>query len=141
LKKPLDEIAGGRVYTGQQALELGLVDKIGTLQYAIEHAAAEAKVEKYETRVVPEPKNLMEQLLEGVNGDDEYADRLIRTPAARGSGAMGSGAGGLMDLALPYIRTLDPARATAVTRLFVQLETLRRERIGVMMPEFVIETR
>ena len=29
LKKPLDDIAGGRVYMGQQALELGLVDKIG----------------------------------------------------------------------------------------------------------------
>jgi hypothetical protein len=96
--------------------------------------------------VVPEAKNLMELLLEGVNGDDEYADRLIRTPAARGrdagAGDTGSsGAGGLLDLALPYIRTLDPVRATAVTRLFVQLETLRRERIGVMMPEFVIETR
>ena len=27
LKKPIDELAGGRVYTGKQALELGLVDK------------------------------------------------------------------------------------------------------------------
>ena len=27
LKKPIDELAGGRVYTGRQALELGLVDK------------------------------------------------------------------------------------------------------------------
>ena len=29
LTKPLDEIAGGRVYTGKQALDLGLVDRIG----------------------------------------------------------------------------------------------------------------
>ncbi|KAJ3057607.1 hypothetical protein HK102_011019, partial [Quaeritorhiza haematococci] len=29
LKKPIDELAGGRVYTGKQALELGLVDKLG----------------------------------------------------------------------------------------------------------------
>ncbi len=146
LKKPLDEISGGRVYTGQQALDLGLVDKIGTLEDAIKFAAAEAKVEPYETRVVPEPKNLMELLMEGMNGDDEFADRLIRSRAAGGSGIDGSGVGGngvggVMDLALPYIRTLDPARATAVTRIFVQLETLRQERIGVIMPEFVIETR
>ena len=31
LKKPIDELAAGRVFTGRQALELGLVDKIGTL--------------------------------------------------------------------------------------------------------------
>ena len=30
LKKPIDEVAAGRVFTGQQALELGLVDKIGS---------------------------------------------------------------------------------------------------------------
>src|SRR5262249_621895 len=35
LKKPIDELAGGRVYTGRQALELGLVDRIGTLRDAI----------------------------------------------------------------------------------------------------------
>ncbi|NUQ66650.1 MAG: signal peptide peptidase SppA, partial [Pirellulales bacterium] len=31
LRKPIDELAGGRVFTGRQALDLGLVDKIGTL--------------------------------------------------------------------------------------------------------------
>ena len=39
LKKPLDELAGGRVFTGRQALELGLVDRIGTLRDAIDHVA------------------------------------------------------------------------------------------------------
>ncbi len=78
LKKPLDEISGGRVYTGEQALELGLVDKIGTLQDAVRFAAGEAKIEKYDTRVVPEPKNFMEVLMEGMSGDTdkEEAQRL-----------------------------------------------------------------
>ena len=49
LKKPIDELAGGRVYTGQQALELGLVDQIGTLHDAIEHVAAEAKLSRSTT--------------------------------------------------------------------------------------------
>ncbi len=35
LEKPIDELAGGRVFTGEQALELGLVDGIGTLHDAI----------------------------------------------------------------------------------------------------------
>ena len=136
LKKPLDEIAGGRVYTGGQALELGLVDKLGTLEDAIKFAAAEAKIEKYDTRVVPEPKSFIELLLEGMNGDDEFADRLIQSPRM----AVNSAAS-LHDLALPYLRTLDPARAAAVGRLFVQLETLRREQIGVIMPEIKFGTR
>jgi protease-4 len=136
LKKPLDELAGGRVYTGEQALELGLVDKLGTLQDAIKFAAAEAKIEKYDTRVVPEPKSFIELLMEGMSGDDEHADRLIRSPRT-----VGNGAASLLDVALPYLRTLDPARSAAVARLFVQLETLRREQIGVIMPELVIGTR
>src|SRR5207253_10849894 len=47
LAKPIDELAGGRVYTGKQALELGLVDKIGTLEDAIRHVAREAKLSDY----------------------------------------------------------------------------------------------
>ena len=35
LKKPIDELAAGRVFTGQQALELGLVDEMGGLEDAI----------------------------------------------------------------------------------------------------------
>ena len=38
LKKPIDDLAGG-VYTGRQALDLGLVDRIGTLHDAIKEAA------------------------------------------------------------------------------------------------------
>src|SRR5690606_39796438 len=46
LKKPIDEIAGGRVYTGKQALELGLVDKIGGLDAAISDAAGKAGLDE-----------------------------------------------------------------------------------------------
>ena len=35
LTKPIDEIAGGRVFTGRQALGLGLIDRLGTLSDAI----------------------------------------------------------------------------------------------------------
>ena len=48
----VDEIAQGRVWIGTQALELGLVDKLGTLQDAIESAAALAELEDYDTKYI-----------------------------------------------------------------------------------------
>ena len=64
----MDELAGGRVFTGKQALELGLVDKIGGLGDAIAHVAGQAKLTDYEVRVVPAPKNFLEQLIEEASG-------------------------------------------------------------------------
>ena len=51
LTKPIDEIAGGRVFTGRQALELGLVDRLGTLSDAIRLAAEKAGLKDYDVRV------------------------------------------------------------------------------------------
>ena len=50
------KIAEGRVWTGEQGLELGLVDQLGTLDDAIEEAAKEAKIEKYGIGRYPEPE-------------------------------------------------------------------------------------
>ena len=64
LKKPIEDLAGGRVYTGKQALELGLVDRLGTLSDAVAFAADQAKLKTYDVRVVPEPKSFLERLME-----------------------------------------------------------------------------
>ena len=47
-------IAEGRVWTGEQALKLGLVDKLGNMEDAIKAAAKLAKVEKYTTARYPD---------------------------------------------------------------------------------------
>ena len=47
-------IAEGRVWTGEQALKIGLVDKMGNLDDAIKAAAKLAKVEKYTTAQYPD---------------------------------------------------------------------------------------
>ena len=44
-EEKLRRIANGRVFTGQQALELGLVDKLGTLQDAVKIAAEMGGIE------------------------------------------------------------------------------------------------
>ena len=50
------EIAEGRVWTGEQAKKLGLVDQIGNLEAAVKSAAKLAKVEKYNTVNYPAPE-------------------------------------------------------------------------------------
>ncbi len=73
------EIAEGRVWTGEQALELGLVDELGTLQDAIKGAAKLAKVEDYSTGRYPEEKPWWTQLLNGDVVDGYMEGRLART--------------------------------------------------------------
>jgi protease IV len=132
LKKPIDDLAGGRVYTGRQALDYGLVDKIGTLADAVKFAAKEAKIDKYDIRVVPEPKNVIEMLLEGASGQEKDEDdakasiNLLMSPTSKS---------GLWNAALPYLKGLDPQRSEAVLRAFQQLEILEREGVVLMAPE------
>ena len=59
----VDAIAQGRVYSGTEALAIGLVDKIGGMDDALEKAADLAKIESYKTENYPEyEKNFMDLL-------------------------------------------------------------------------------
>lgn len=49
-KERVDEIAQGRVWIGETAKELGLVDELGNLEDATKAAADLAKLEKYDTK-------------------------------------------------------------------------------------------
>lgn len=53
-KTQVDAIGQGRVWTGQDALNIGLVDKIGGLNDAIKAAAVLGKTKKYSTVYYPE---------------------------------------------------------------------------------------
>ncbi len=132
LKKPLDELAGGRVFTGKQALDLGLVDKIGGLGDAIAYIAGQAKLTDYEVRVVPAPKSFLEQLIEEASGaaDD--------TPGVDVGVRPSAGPASLVDLAMPFLRHLDPRRVAAVTDALRHLQLLQREGVLLMMPEDAI---
>ncbi|MGN6435538.1 MAG: signal peptide peptidase SppA [Agriterribacter sp.] len=58
----VDSIAQGRVWAGERALEIGLVDKLGGLDDAIVCAARLAKTTDYSLREYPEPKSLFDML-------------------------------------------------------------------------------
>ena len=67
-KKPMDyidSIAQGRVWSGTTGQKLGLVDRIGNLQDAIDCAARMAKTKDYRLVEYPEPKGFLERLLGG----------------------------------------------------------------------------
>jgi len=77
-KEDVHEIAQGRVWSGSEALKLGLVDEMGGLDAAIRHAARMAKIET-DFRVDPQgtPKKPMEKFLESLGGEKHH-------PMARG---------------------------------------------------------
>ncbi|MFT4023278.1 MAG: signal peptide peptidase SppA, partial [Flavihumibacter sp.] len=57
----VDSIGQGRVWTGNRAIKIGLVDRIGTLDDALAAAAKLAKIDAYRVREYPEPLNFMEK--------------------------------------------------------------------------------
>jgi protease-4 len=60
----VDAIAQGRVWPGQKAKEIGLIDDIGGLDRAIAAAAKLANIEKYKLKEYPRAKTGMEQFIE-----------------------------------------------------------------------------
>ena len=69
----VDSIGRGRVWTGLQAKELGLVDTLGGLTLALHIAAEEAGVDysKCSLKTFPEKKSMWELLMNRVNADEE----------------------------------------------------------------------
>jgi protease IV len=63
------EIAQGRVWTGEQALELGLVDQLGDLNDAVKVAAELANLSDYMVDYRRKPLSVYEQLLSGMNSN------------------------------------------------------------------------
>ena len=70
----VDEIAQGRVWTGAEALEIGLVDKIGTLEDALNYAvlSVDGAESLQDVQIVeyPKPQTTLEILLEELTGEE-----------------------------------------------------------------------
>ena len=66
----VEELARGRVWTGADALENGLIDEIGDLEYAVHHAAQLAGLERDDVRRValPEAQDPFEAFMEDLTG-------------------------------------------------------------------------
>lgn len=64
----IKKVAEGRVWTGEQALGLGLVDKLGYIDDAIEVAANMAGISEYSVVSYPEKKDPFTALMEELSG-------------------------------------------------------------------------
>jgi len=68
----LKEVAGGRVWTGEQAADIGLIDVLGNYDDAIQIAADAAGLgDDYRVNIYPKPKNVFEQIMAELSGDFE----------------------------------------------------------------------
>lgn len=63
----IDSIGQGRVWSGLDALKLGLVDELGGLEDAIAEAAKMAGLEDYTIKELPKRKDPVQQILEDLN--------------------------------------------------------------------------
>ena len=78
-KEQVNEIAQGRVWLASDAVNIKLVDQLGSLDDAVKKAAELAKVEEYYTSSYPGTTDWLEKLLES-NSDDKgsYLDGELR---------------------------------------------------------------
>ena len=65
----VDSIAQGRVWSGADAIKIGLVDELGGLDKAIAIAAKKAKLEDYRTVELPELKDPFEELWSSLSSE------------------------------------------------------------------------
>jgi len=98
----VNSIGQGRVWTGEQAVKIGLVDRLGNINDAIASAARKANIKNYNIVSYPEQKSFLNKFGLGVNAEikahfikselgDNYkyyeqikeVTTLMRTPQAR----------------------------------------------------------
>ncbi len=136
LVEDLEEIAGGRVYTGRQAKKLGLVDRLGGVEQAVAYAAEQVELEKYDVEVLPKRKNFFEMLFRGSREED--TDHLDG-PAIEFNLLRMAGDSQLQKL-LPWLKRLDPQQAEILVRTLMRIDLLGRESILAVLPaELIIQ--
>lgn len=74
----VENIAQGRVWLGEDAKKIGLVDEIGGLNRAIAKAASLAKCKEYYAETWGETPSLLEQLLANSTDMDTYLDTKLK---------------------------------------------------------------
>ena len=60
----LEEIAQGKIWTGDQAVKNGLADEIGGIERAIEEAASIARIKNFSTEMFPKSKTFAEKIFD-----------------------------------------------------------------------------
>lgn len=126
LAQPVNELAGGRVYTGVQARELGLVDELGSLRDAVQYAAKLAQLPDYNVQLLPERQDFWTMFLNELSGTGERPSDL-HTLAQTTANRLIDGANLPPEARL--FGQLDPRHARALYRALLAAHLLQREPI------------
>ena len=78
----VDEIGQGRVWMGTDALKKGLIDSLGNLQDAIDIAAQQVGLEKYEIQHYPKHKSSFERVMDNIYL--QVTSQFVRNPIEEG---------------------------------------------------------
>lgn len=73
----VDSIAQGRVWSGADAIEIGLVDELGGIEKAIAYAAKEANLKAYSIKEYPKQEDIFESLFK-TETQEYYAKSFIK---------------------------------------------------------------
>lgn len=137
LKGDFDKMAGGRVFTGEQALKLGLIDQIGGLSDAFAIAAKKANLTKYDVLTLPKPDDFS-TIIARLMGQDLPDDFELGGKPGGGPKAALDLLGGATDpLAarlLPLLREAAPADLQRIAAGLRNALILNREHVGMFMP-------
>jgi protease IV len=130
IKGDLESLAGGRVYTGSQALELGLIDKIGGLRDALDTATSKANLDTYKISMFPKKITLMDLISKELREDknEPYLQsgsqlkQLLQQP--------------LLANQLKSLSALNPQLAKQVKSFIDHLQLFANEGVLLISPQF-----
>ena len=134
IKGDLEKLAGGRVYSGKDALAIGLVDELGGLNEAINHAGKLAKLDSYDTYLFPEPSSGLEGMLSGGDSGDDY--EFIKMNAKKPSTVLRTEI-----LNNSALRLLGPQKQQQINRFIKQVEAFQNQRVLMIAPSINIHTK
>jgi protease-4 len=65
----IESVAQGHVWTGEKALQIGLVDQLGGINTAIKLAVSKAKIKEYRVEKYPRKKEFLDKIMEEVSAE------------------------------------------------------------------------
>lgn len=130
LKGDLEKLAGGRVYSGEEALKVGLVDKLGGLAAAIDHAVALSGAGDAKIKLLPQPKGPFEGLFalpekdehEFIQADSPEATFILKNQL----------------IADDLLKLLGPNKTRQFEYFFQKIESVHSQGIQLLAPQFDI---
>jgi protease IV len=127
-----EKIAGGKIFTGRQALNNGLIDELGGIARAIEFSAERAgfKEKEYEVRVLNSQPKFMDRFLGMMGGDDgdddaalSSANFLRKLPGSSG-----------LRQSIMALATINPQHAKVLFRQLEMVQMIQQRKMLLMMP-------